>query len=282
MLIGESACRTTFSIRSNRLGHTTARPVGDGRCEPELTRAMIDAVLFDLDETLLDRTNSLKAFLRDQFARHADHLGQVRLEEWSARFLVLDRRGHVRKSVVYPAILGEFGGRAEHAGALLADYRARCARFAQPFDGMKAVLKELRARGLARHRDEWRDRVSVEACRGARTGWADRRRPHLGTGGITKAGRGPVSQSRDGLPDRAVALLVRWRQSRGRHSRRTRRWHENRLVPRSRRVAIRCRAQPRGQHRPAFRGFVPSALSSCAVTSAEGTDQGRPLPTESV
>lgn len=149
MLIGESACRTTFSIRSNRLGHTTARPVGDGRCEPELTRAMIDAVLFDLDETLLDRTNSLKAFLRDQFARHADHLGQVRLEEWSARFLVLDRRGHVRKSVVYPAILGEFGGRAEHAGALLADYRARCARFAQPFDGMKAVLKELRARGLA-------------------------------------------------------------------------------------------------------------------------------------
>ena len=31
MLIGESACRTTFSIRSNRLGHTAARAVGDGR-----------------------------------------------------------------------------------------------------------------------------------------------------------------------------------------------------------------------------------------------------------
>lgn len=110
---------------------------------------MIDAVLFDLDETLLDRTKSLRAFLRDQFERHADYLGQVQLDEWCARFLVLDRRGHVDKSVVYPNLLAEFGGRAEHAEILLADYRARCAHFAQPFDGMGAVLEELRARGLA-------------------------------------------------------------------------------------------------------------------------------------
>lgn len=110
---------------------------------------MIDAVLFDLDETLLDRTTSLKAFLRDQFERHANHLGQVQPAEWCARFLILDRRGHVHKSVVYPRILDEFGGRAEHADILLADYRARCARFAQPFDGMREVLRELRARGLA-------------------------------------------------------------------------------------------------------------------------------------
>lgn len=65
---------------------------------------MVDAVLFDLDETLLDRTNSLKAFLRDQFEQHADHLGHVRSNEWWAQFLVLDRRGHVHKSVVYERI----------------------------------------------------------------------------------------------------------------------------------------------------------------------------------
>jgi putative hydrolase of the HAD superfamily len=51
--------------------------------------------------------------------------------------------------VVYLAILDEFGGRAEHADILLADYRAYCAHFAKPFDGMRAVLEELRARGLA-------------------------------------------------------------------------------------------------------------------------------------
>ncbi|WP_267354263.1 MULTISPECIES: HAD family hydrolase [unclassified Methylobacterium] len=110
---------------------------------------MIDAILFDLDETLLDRTNSLQAFVRDQFERHANHLDHVRSDEWCTRFLVLDSRGHVHKSVVYANILAEFGGRAEYADTLLADYRARCARFAQPFDGMVEVLKELRARGLA-------------------------------------------------------------------------------------------------------------------------------------
>jgi putative hydrolase of the HAD superfamily len=110
---------------------------------------VIDAVLFDLDETLLDRTKSLKAFLEDQFERNTEHLGRVELAEWSARFLILDRRGHVPKSVVYPAILDEFGGQAEHAQALLADYRARCAHFAQPFDGARTVLEDLRAQGLA-------------------------------------------------------------------------------------------------------------------------------------
>lgn len=111
--------------------------------------AVINAVLFDLDETLLDRTNSLKAFLRDQFERYAGHLGDVQRDEWCARFLVLDRRGHVHKSVVYPAILSEFGGRAAYAEALLADYRARCSGFAQPFDGMAEALTALRARGLS-------------------------------------------------------------------------------------------------------------------------------------
>jgi len=110
---------------------------------------VINAVLFDLDETLLDRTNSLKAFLRDQFERHAEHLGDVQSDEWCARFLVLDRRGHVHKSVVYSAILSEFGGRTDHADTLLADYRSRCSRFAQPFDGMRELLTALRARGLS-------------------------------------------------------------------------------------------------------------------------------------
>ncbi len=35
----------------------------------------ISAVLFDLDETLLDRTTSLRAFLLDQYARFSQRLG---------------------------------------------------------------------------------------------------------------------------------------------------------------------------------------------------------------
>ncbi len=37
----------------------------------------ISAVLFDLDETLLDRTTSLRAFLLDQYARFSQRLGRV-------------------------------------------------------------------------------------------------------------------------------------------------------------------------------------------------------------
>jgi putative hydrolase of the HAD superfamily len=110
---------------------------------------VIDAVLFDLDETLLDRSTSLRAFLADQFGRHIDDLGTVSLDEWRDRFLVLDQRGLVHKSVVYPAILAEFGGLASAADGLLADYRSRCSRFAQPFAGMAVLLGEMRRQGLS-------------------------------------------------------------------------------------------------------------------------------------
>jgi len=108
---------------------------------------MIKAVLFDLDETLLDRTTSLKAFLADQYARHVKYLGDVSLADWSDRFLALDQRGQVPKSTVYPALLAEFNGAAERASALLAEYRLRCSLFAKPFDGMEIALEGIRRRG---------------------------------------------------------------------------------------------------------------------------------------
>lgn len=107
---------------------------------------MIVAVLFDLDETLLDRTASLTAFLADQHERFGAVLGGVDLEAWRARFLALDARGSVKKSKVYPALLAEFGGDPS-AEALLADYLEACCRYARPFAGMSETLRALRARG---------------------------------------------------------------------------------------------------------------------------------------
>ncbi len=109
---------------------------------------MIAAVLFDLDETLLDRTASLKAFLADQFARHAADLGAVEADRWQRRFLELDQRGHMPKTLVYPQLLVEFGGRAAAAKALLRDYREGCCRFARGHAGMAETLRALRAAGL--------------------------------------------------------------------------------------------------------------------------------------
>jgi putative hydrolase of the HAD superfamily len=110
---------------------------------------MIAAVIFDLDETLFDRTNSLANFLEDQHSRFGDRLGVAGFGAWRDKFLTLDKRGHVPKSLVYPEILASFGGDATAADDLLLDYRNRRCRFARPFPGMAHTLSVIRLRGLA-------------------------------------------------------------------------------------------------------------------------------------
>ena len=109
----------------------------------------IRAVLFDLDETLLDRSGSLIEFLSDQHARFGRQLGNGPFERWRDRFLALDDRGRVSKSDVYPAILDAFGGDAACAPALLADYQVNCCRYARANPGMAETLRSLRASGRA-------------------------------------------------------------------------------------------------------------------------------------
>jgi putative hydrolase of the HAD superfamily len=109
---------------------------------------MIKAALFDLDETLLDRTSSLKAFLADQYEHYRDCLGTATLDIWRDRFLVLDDRGNRSKVLVYPRLLAEFGGNPNEAGGLIEDYRDRCSLHARPFPGMSRMLVALRELGL--------------------------------------------------------------------------------------------------------------------------------------
>ena len=109
----------------------------------------IKAVLFDLDETLLDRSGSLVAFLAEQHARFGERLGSVPFDRWRDRFLALDDRGRVSKSEVYPAILDTFGGDEACTPELLADYQVNCCRHARANPGMADTLRTLRARGLA-------------------------------------------------------------------------------------------------------------------------------------
>ena len=70
------------------------------------------------------------------------------MESWRSRFLALDQNGHVHKSIVYPAILAEFGGDAGAAAELLEDYRLRSCEHARGFPGMARTLQALRGKGL--------------------------------------------------------------------------------------------------------------------------------------
>jgi putative hydrolase of the HAD superfamily len=109
---------------------------------------MIEAVLFDLDQTLLDRKSSLAAFLRGQWERFSSGLGNASFEEWRGKFLTLDKQGMVPKSEVYPQILTEFGGDPALSGALLADYSLRSCEYARAFAATEPTLASLRVRGL--------------------------------------------------------------------------------------------------------------------------------------
>jgi putative hydrolase of the HAD superfamily len=109
---------------------------------------MISAILFDLDETLLDRTTSLRSFLAEQYERFSRRLGDAPFEVWRTRFLTLDARGLTHKSVVYSELLREFGGDPLVGDILLADYRDRCCEHARSFPLMTETLRALRATGF--------------------------------------------------------------------------------------------------------------------------------------
>ncbi len=106
------------------------------------------AVLFDLDETLFDRTGSLERFLADQYQRH-QALQALTLAAFTARFLDLDNRGLRPKGIVYSTVLGEIGlDDAGFVADLLRDYEQNSRRFAQAFEGVDQVLAIFRGKGL--------------------------------------------------------------------------------------------------------------------------------------
>lgn len=109
---------------------------------------MIDAVLFDLDGTLLDRAASLRAFVRDQ-RRRLDHaLGHIPLATYVTRFVELDADGTVWKDQVYRRLIEELGITQITAEALLEEYVSRFREHCVPFPNLHATLRELTASGL--------------------------------------------------------------------------------------------------------------------------------------
>jgi putative hydrolase of the HAD superfamily len=109
---------------------------------------MIEAVLFDLDGTLFDRTASVMAGLHRQYARFAEQLQTTPVTDFVARFTVLDERGYVRKAIVYPQLAAEFGWTPGLAQTLCDDYYARYHDECIGFPGLAQTLADLRSLGV--------------------------------------------------------------------------------------------------------------------------------------
>ncbi|NKJ07905.1 HAD family hydrolase [Rhizobium sp. SG741] len=107
---------------------------------------MIKAVLFDLDETLLDRRAAAVEFLALQYCelvagQFGDALSQ---DQYAARYLKLEEQGLVKKSDLYPTLVASFGLPGELSGPLLDHFRLRCPEMACPMNGAREALQFLR------------------------------------------------------------------------------------------------------------------------------------------
>lgn len=103
---------------------------------------MIKALLFDLDQTLLNRQQSLLNFIDWQF----DHLALLPAQHkaiWTERFITLDQNGKIWKDVVYANLVQEFNIQNYTADFLLKGYIENFHKFSVAFANVNTALEQL-------------------------------------------------------------------------------------------------------------------------------------------
>lgn len=106
----------------------------------------LNAVLFDLDQTLLDRTTSLIKFLDWQFDVF-DLQDVVVKTAWIERFIALDDNGKVWKDRVYASLISEFSIAQVNSQDLLKSYVHDFQKFATPFPHITQAIQTLKQEG---------------------------------------------------------------------------------------------------------------------------------------
>ncbi|WP_235599990.1 HAD family hydrolase [Alkalihalobacillus trypoxylicola] len=108
---------------------------------------MIKAICFDLDETLLNRSESLLNFLVNQYERQLSILKTINKSVFIQRFIELDQRGYVWKDKVYTQLLQENGINHCFVNTLLEDYINLFFKSAKAFPYMHETLEKLHEKG---------------------------------------------------------------------------------------------------------------------------------------
>ncbi len=105
---------------------------------------MVKSVLFDLDDTLLDRNTSIDKFIEAQYDRLIVHLNHISKTDYVTRFIELDCHGYVWKDRVYQDLVLEFAIDSISWQALLEDYETQFQFYCVPFPFLTETLINLK------------------------------------------------------------------------------------------------------------------------------------------
>jgi putative hydrolase of the HAD superfamily len=108
----------------------------------------VQAVVFDLDGTLLDRRSSFERFMRDQWQRFSRVLQPVAQAEYVRTMIARDRDGYAPRDELFGGLLARFELPSELAETLLRDYRAGFPSACVLFPDAAETLSSIRAAGL--------------------------------------------------------------------------------------------------------------------------------------
>jgi putative hydrolase of the HAD superfamily len=111
-------------------------------------RANLEAVIFDLDGTLLDRRRSFERFVRDQWERFANCLQPAGQEQYVQTLIELDRDGYAPRKSLFTGVIARFGIPLGLAETLLDDNRAGFPNACVLFPDAAQTLSCLRTSGL--------------------------------------------------------------------------------------------------------------------------------------
>ncbi|MEC2055960.1 HAD family hydrolase [Peribacillus psychrosaccharolyticus] len=109
---------------------------------------MIQAVIFDLDGTLLNRDASLRKFIDGQYVRLNEWVGHIPKDKYKSRFIELDCRGYVWKDKVFQQLVCEFDLIGISWTDLLQDYITQFKNSCVPFPHLIKMLEKLRSKNL--------------------------------------------------------------------------------------------------------------------------------------
>jgi putative hydrolase of the HAD superfamily len=106
---------------------------------------MLRALVFDLDETLIDRQETMRRFLLDQHQRLASKIA-LSADEFASAVLSYQNGGYADKRVAYDLALSEYGAGSDLIDRLMSDFSAVYGEVAVCFPGVEEVLSRLHER----------------------------------------------------------------------------------------------------------------------------------------